>query len=287
MPSCAFRSGPQSFRFGRRSEYSIRVAGDLASRRKAYRFVHDVYLEKGYASPNRSGMWLSIHHALPQTVTVIVEQNEAVVGSLTTVCDSKIGLPTDNIYHEELESLRRDGRRLAGITGLAVSDRARDPEVLYKLFNAAYLYAYHVAAHTDFEIITTTRHARFYQHFFGFAQLGGVKSDPRANGAVGCLNRLDLEEVARIRRERRWIDLPKGIKNMEVGRAEHELLNCMELGHQTMSLEELRSIFADESDVLVGASEEALRFLSCLYPDTNLTEGTAGSIRGLRAPCGA
>ena len=68
----AERREPYPFVFGGR--YSIRVASDLESRRRAYELVYRLYLEKEYTKPNPSKMWLSIFDALPETATLLVER---------------------------------------------------------------------------------------------------------------------------------------------------------------------------------------------------------------------
>ncbi len=50
------------------------MANDLESRKKAYELIYRLYLEKEYARPHPSKMWLSIFDALPETVTLLVER---------------------------------------------------------------------------------------------------------------------------------------------------------------------------------------------------------------------
>jgi hypothetical protein len=65
----------------------------VRARRAAYRLVYELYLEKEYALPHPSKMWLSIFDALPETATLVVKRGDGVVGAVTVVFDSDIGLP--------------------------------------------------------------------------------------------------------------------------------------------------------------------------------------------------
>jgi len=71
---CAVEPGAnEGFSFGG-GRYTIGVANDLESRRKAYGLVYRLYREKEYAKPHPSKMWLSIFDALPETATLLVER---------------------------------------------------------------------------------------------------------------------------------------------------------------------------------------------------------------------
>ncbi len=213
----AERQGPLPFVFGD-GRYSIRVANDLESRRKAYRLVYRLYLEKEYARPDRSKMWLSVFDALPGTVTLLVERtaveggrlkvegrsNPATsalhpppstpVGALTVVFDSPLGLPADKLYKPELDALRASGRRPAEIVSLGVDEGAgAGSEILVKLFNFVYLLSRKVRGATDFVITVNPRHVRFYEKTLLFSAAGPEREYDKVGGAPALLLRLNLD----------------------------------------------------------------------------------------------
>jgi hypothetical protein len=208
--------------------YSIRVANDIESRMKAYGLVYRLYLEKEYAQPHPSKMWLSIFDALPETVTLLVERHEATdyrlqttgttavacdgpslssdlqpvagslkptpVGALTVVFDSPMGLPADELYRPELDVLRVSGRRLAEIVSLGVAEEAgAGPQILVKLFNFVYLLSKKVRGATDFMITVNPRHVRFYEKTLLFSAAGPEREYDKVGGAPALLLRLDLD----------------------------------------------------------------------------------------------
>ena len=160
-------------------DYVIRVANDRESREKAYRLVYRLYLEKEYARPNRSGMWLSIFDALPETTTLLAERasDGEAVGALTVVCDSPLGLPADELYGAELSALRAQGRRLTEIVSLGVAEGTlAGSELLVRLFNLAHLLAHRVREATDFVITVNPRHAGFYRLKLLFSEAGPMRA---------------------------------------------------------------------------------------------------------------
>ena len=186
--------GPFSFGGGR---YTIRMANDLESRRKAYRLVYRLYLEREYARPHPSEMWLSLFDALPGTSTLLVEKADAgeAVGALTVVLDSPMGLPADDLYRPELDALRASDRRLSEIVSLGV---AESPEagagswILVELFNFVYLLARRIRGATDFVITVNPRHVRFYERTLLFRTAGPERNCVKVGGAPALLLRLDL-----------------------------------------------------------------------------------------------
>jgi hypothetical protein len=212
-----------SFADGR---YTIRAANDLESRRKAYGLVYDLYLEKEYAKPHPSKMWLSIFDALPETVTLLVERNvvegggwkvegqrqncsgqslpastlnpqpstaAVPVGALTVVFDSPMGLPADKLYRPELDALRAQGRKLSEIISLSVAEEAgAGAQILVQLFDFVYLLSRKVRGATDFMITVNPRHVRFYEKTLLFAAAGPERNYDKVGGAPALLLRLDL-----------------------------------------------------------------------------------------------
>jgi len=181
-----------------KGQYRLRVAADLESRKKAYALVYRLYLEKGYARPDPSRMWLSAFDAIPETTTFLVERvsdNEA-AGALTVVFDSSVGLPADNVYAAELNLLRNSGRRLAEITSLGVAENGtKGPEILARLLNHAYLLARKVRGATDFVVTVNPRHVPFYERLLLFAKAGPEREYGKVGGAPAVLLYLSLSVV--------------------------------------------------------------------------------------------
>ncbi len=188
------------FSFGD-GKYTIRVANDLESRRKAYRLIYKLYLEKEYARPHPSKMWLSIFDALPDTTTLLVERTDTgeAAGALTVVFDSPLGLPAENLYKPELDALRTAGRRLAEIVSLGVAEEAAaGSQILVKLFNFAYVVARRIRSATDFVITVNPRHVAFYRRKFFFEEAGPERDYDKVGGAPAVLLSIPLDTPDRV-----------------------------------------------------------------------------------------
>ncbi len=167
-------------------------AETVAERRAAFSLVHDEYLRLGYIrKPTPSGMIYRLHHVLPTSATLILKDGPTVVGTLTHVLDTDLyGLPMDKVYGDELNALRRQGRRVAELSALAVRRTYCLQSLFMLLVRAAYGYALERRV-TDFCIMVNPRHAAFYRTLFLFEDLGPVRPYPLVNAPAVAL-RADL-----------------------------------------------------------------------------------------------
>jgi hypothetical protein len=249
--------GPERFGFAD-GRYAIRVANDLESRRKAYQLVYKLYLEKEYAKPHPSKMWLSIFDALPETTTLLVERTDSgvAVGALTVVFDSPLSLPADRLYQPELDALRASGRRIAEVVSLGIAEEAQAGSlVLVKLFNFAYFIARGIRSSTDFVITVNPRHVRFYERLMLFAEAGPERGYDKVGGAPAVLLRLDFDVAEEQRRPERTEGHPRSIYNQFRAVAEEpDMVRALEQQLRPMTELELGFFFVAETDLLAEAT---------------------------------
>jgi len=278
---------------------SIRVANDLDSRQRAYELIYRLYLEKEYAKPNPSRLWVSMFDALPETVTLLAERGLPVqsprsrvpaepgtggvpVGALTVVFDSPLGLPADGIYGQELDALRDSGRSLAEIISLGIDDRSRSGAgVLVELFNAAYFVARGVRTATDFVITVNPRHTRFYRRLMLFEDAGPDRNCDRVGGAPAVLLRLNLDRAERHRETEAKAE-HEAVKTGSIYsqfRTVREAAGSVEsLRRQLcpMSDAELQHFVAAQPGMFDGASPEQRRCLATLRRRVGLVAAASG-----------
>ena len=186
------------------SGFRILVASDRATRQRAYALAHRVYRVCGYAPEHTGERCVSPSDARPATLTLLVEDREGrEAATISLVFDSPEKLPCDEIYSEELDSLRAKGRRMVEVTRLAISDEhAHSKTLLVRLFNFIYIFTRRVRGHDDFVIEVNPRHVTYYRRLLLFEIAGSERPCPRVNGAPAVLLRLDLSvgerEVRRI-----------------------------------------------------------------------------------------
>jgi len=176
------------------SEVWFGLANGLEAFDQAFRLVHDQYVDRGYADPHPSGRRITPYHWLPSTRVFVAQVRGRVVGTITLIEDSTLGLPMDEIYHDELAPLRAAPRRLAEVSALAANyeRRAERLAVVMGLMRMLVVYAAEFARLDDLCIAVNPRHAPFYVKVLRFRQFGPRKAFPKVNGAPAVALRLDL-----------------------------------------------------------------------------------------------
>jgi hypothetical protein len=168
----------------------------------AFRLVHDQYVARGYIRPDPSGRRIGRHHALPSTRVFVGRADGRVVATVSLIPDSPLGLPSDEVYREELAPLRATGG-LAEVSALAIDDAYRDVglSVVRSLVQMIAVYATEIADLRTLCIAVNPRHARFYETRLRFDRFGGTRAYAAVNGAPAVGLRLDLRrEIAAARR---------------------------------------------------------------------------------------
>ena len=199
-PSSALQPGPEAAWFAEDEtvgtlDFGLAVTfGDFDA---AFRLLHDRYVWRGYLTPEPSGRRLGLHNALPTTKLLVAKAEDRVVGTLTVVEDSCLGLAMDEAFGEELGRLRERGRRLAEASSLAVDRgyRSSGIAILVRLLRLAVLYAARIARVDDLCFVLNPRHREFYQRLFAFRWFGEPRPYRRAHGRPALGVRLDLALV--------------------------------------------------------------------------------------------
>ena len=123
-------------------------------------------------------------------VTLVVANLRKVLGTVTVRYDSPSKMACDELYQEEVDSLRAQGRQLCELTKLAVDRASGSKQIFAALIHMAYIYARLLHDCTDALMEVTPKHARFYKDMLGAYQIGPAKLCPRVN-TTGILLRLD------------------------------------------------------------------------------------------------
>ena len=180
LPSNNDESQPGSIE---QQKFKIRLAHSQERVNNASLLVQQMYMKRGYDAP---GM-----QKVPDRITLMVSQNEAVVGTLTLGIDSGQGLEADKNYKNEVDQLRAQGRRIFELTKFAVDESRGSKRILAGLFHVAYIYGRYLNERTDALIEVTPKHAVFYKRLLGFEQFGEERMNSRVN-TMGVLLRLDM-----------------------------------------------------------------------------------------------
>jgi hypothetical protein len=163
----------------------VKIASERSEWEQAFRLVSASYRACGYEPPNASAIRFTRHHALPDTTVFVAKHENQVVFTLTLVPDNTLlGLPMESIYEDEIQELRRSGRRLGEVTSMA--DAEVGPREFLQIFTAVIrlMAQYHLKQGGDSWVITVNpRHRNLYTKRIGFVPLGTCRSYPTVQGA--------------------------------------------------------------------------------------------------------
>jgi hypothetical protein len=120
-----------------------------------------------------------------------------VVGTVTLIEDSGIGLPLDEVYREEADRFRADGLRLGEASALASDPTSQGAGLVLvlRLMQALVIYAADVAGLDVLCVAVNPRHVEFYRRVLTFEVFGELRSYARVNGAPAVALSLDLDRV--------------------------------------------------------------------------------------------
>lgn len=253
-------------------EVNIHIANRFDRRQKAYRLLYDLYSKMGIIRNKNGGLWLSIHDALPDTITFVAEDDQGgIEGALTEVFDSAIGLPADDLYKKEIDRLRNRGEKVSEIVSLGISTEGKaSVKVLASLFYCAFLHAWQKENTTAVVITVHSDYEDFYHRRVGFEILGPVRNYAKVNGEPTVLLYVSLDELDRLRRQKRVFPfylLPHSIQE------ELHFTQSFKSMNFPMSDEEFFLFFIEKTDIWKKASPVQRNFIKGVYPVYEVNHG--------------
>ncbi|MEL7337105.1 MAG: hypothetical protein AAFN70_12985 [Planctomycetota bacterium] len=155
---------------------TYKIASCRSEREDAFRLIHDAYVNSGLMKANGAGMRITPYHLLPTTDLFVAYHQQTVVFTMTMVCDDLMGMPLEHVYGDEVETRRvAENAYLAEVSCLAGRTGHFGRRRMFNVFvNLAALMVQ--SAHENgvqrLLIACNPRHARFYQNYLGFTQIG-------------------------------------------------------------------------------------------------------------------
>lgn len=177
-------------------QFEILPTADRLRREQAFRLAYEAYHKKGYIPGTGNGVLAAPYDAQPDTLTVLASEraeSRRPAGTVSVVFDSPAGLPSDEVFHAEVEGLREDGRWVVEVCRLAIAqEHANSRELLALLCCIPLAYATQVRGFTDMVLEVNPRHVSFYRRLLKFEILGAERPCPRVNAAPAVLLHLDM-----------------------------------------------------------------------------------------------
>jgi hypothetical protein len=156
----------------------VKIASTASEWEQAFELAASSYQTRGYETPGLSRLRFTPYHALPDTRTFVAKHEDRVVATLSVVMDNtSLGLPMEDIYPDEIATLRQQGRRLAETTTLADSGLGIREFIHVFLSLIKLAMHYHRRQRGDTPVIVVNpRHRQFYTKMLGFVRLGPVRT---------------------------------------------------------------------------------------------------------------
>lgn len=174
---------------------TFRIASTFDEREQAYRILHDAYVGRGIAAPHPSGLRFSPFNVMPGTATMVAVRDGRVIGTVSLVEDTPLGIPMEKTHPEEIAAVRATGRRFAEVGTLAVTPEGRGRLVSLQLYNTMYRWARRHRGIDDLVIAVHPRINKFFKDVLMFEQLGRVRAYRDLHSAKSTPLRLDLTTV--------------------------------------------------------------------------------------------
>ena len=247
---------------------TVKMAETPEEIEEALSLVYREYVRLGYISEGHGAkIYATIYHLLPQTSILLCTVQEQIIGTLTQIFDSRIfGLPSDCLYYDELQKLRKSGRKVIEISALAtLSGRPKQNAFVY-LFRAVYEYTklWNV---DDLCIMVNPKHVAFYKAVLLFEQLGPEKYYPRV-GAPAVALRLNLDHIEE-RLKENYCDLGGENENWYSFlclRARGAVAASWSVGDQILDENTVRHLFLEQTRVFEEAPPEQQNYIRAIYP---------------------
>ncbi len=198
----------------------------------AFALLYERYHGAGLIPESPSRLYLTPYQALPKSRICIARNKETgeIMSTATLVIDSELGLPSDFIYKEEIDILRREGRRLAEFTCLAAKNNYspfHHHNGLFYVFRLLYRYAVSMGV-TDIVISINRKHSFFYEKILLFRPLGAEKVYHKLQNAPAILEHLDLT-TAKERFKRAYEEFEEGLAFYNFFAERGQLTDLLEL----------------------------------------------------------
>jgi hypothetical protein len=179
----------------------LKIAETQEELEACFRLLHDAYVESGFMKPHRSGMRVTIYHALPTTTTLCAKWDGEVVGTMSLIRDDSVfGFPLQAIFN--LSDVRAKEGNVAEVSALAVHPHFRKTGgmILFPLMKFMYEYATTFFDTRHLVIAVNPNRIEMYESLLFFERLTAnvVENYDFANGAPAVGAWLDLHHAPSI-----------------------------------------------------------------------------------------
>ena len=175
-------------------DYLFKVADSACELLESYHLLYHEYVNAGYAKENNNEILFTKHHLLPKTTVLLAKSENTVISTATLVPDSnQFGLPMDDLYGKELESLRRQRRKVVEVCSLASSTHRFSRIGIHNFTRLLFLYCVFLDV-DDVCVMVNPKHVPVYKRLCDLELFGDEKHYHRVNAPAVAL-RADVAAV--------------------------------------------------------------------------------------------
>lgn len=179
------------------SRLVLKIADTKDELEACFRLLHDAYVDSGFMKPDPSGMRVTVYHALPTTTTLCAKFDDKVVGTISLIRESALGVPLQKIF--DLAVVREKEGQIAEVSALAVHRKFRNTggSILFPLMKFMYEYCTTFFDTRHLVIAVNPSHIEMYESLLFFQRLteNMVANYDFVNGAPAVGATLDLKEA--------------------------------------------------------------------------------------------
>ncbi|MCB0317281.1 MAG: response regulator [Bdellovibrionales bacterium] len=164
---------------------------------QSFELIYKQYLKFGYSKENSYGLRFTLRDLLPETMTFVAREREKIVGTVSIIANSIAGLPSKQIFKNQVDQLEQGGKIIAEGTRFACVDDSKPGGMGGTALNLLKWYFQwgQVRQVDELILVINPKHKVFWNRILGFEILAEEKDYPHANGAPALLMRCNLARV--------------------------------------------------------------------------------------------
>ncbi|MFK8258381.1 GNAT family N-acetyltransferase [Erwinia sp. AnSW2-5] len=245
---------------------------------EAMQLIHCAYAKKGLITSDKRQPYFSPHLVLPNNRLIIATRSDCIIGTISLIEDSPIGVPMDNIHAAETAALRKQCTKFAEIGSFAITPEFQHHGINLILYKAIFIY---VCKHRNIESILIAVHPRvaeIYKVLFKFEQIGAIQEYSTLNNAKSMPLRINTHDAIaainknNIFRQHRSDECIEYLldRNDEIERQHYKNNHKGDLKYIPMWQEHHIKKYFDECSIKIKNLPEKQRvIISWLYPALN------------------
>jgi len=172
----------------------IKRATNAEELERTFKLVYQNYIGQGFIKPNSSGLRIRPCDTSSDSAFYIAKYKDEVIGVSGLVQDSDdLGLPSDRIYKDELDTLRNDSGVVFEATVQIITPAFRNTGVLTELQRCILIQSIDGGC-TDLVATVSTSQKSYYE-LIGFEQIGPVRNYTTGAKDLVVLMRLRAQEL--------------------------------------------------------------------------------------------